>query len=980
MAEFKYDKKHLLEQTNCGLDVILHYYPQAERNGKFEHFKLNFREERTPSAKVAPLQSNSDCYYIKDFGSGESYSCFDLVMQEEGIDDFGEACKFIASTMNIDGLNVTFGQAKLEFLDAEPGQKHGDYFFDYKNEPSEEDLRVLGALVKSGDLSRLGFRALNSFTQVKKYPKNHKNEKNRGKTIQIVTKSTERYPIFVLECDGFKKIYQPLNKDKGFRFRYVGQKPEHYLVGLAQMEREYNEALKGSLDGSSVADNFGVVDETDESDEKKADGDARFDCVLIASGERDALNISSLGYPVVWKNSESEPLTYENWTRLTDIAKKVVNVPDLDSTGVQKGIELALQHIDIYTLWLPKWIKKHSYRGKPCNDMTDFCKIMFNRSGEGALRSMFSKLVKTSFPTRFWNKVYKSNGDFKKYTFNSEACYRFLNYNGFYRIKEKHSKEDHTFIRIKNNIVERIDVDDIKNYPGDWVRAKMYPNSLLNYIHDTNKLTEKKLAKIEVKKPNTVQYGADFQRLFFKNKVWTVTKDKILQTSYKQLDNEVWRDKIIDKSVKLNKSKAFKITKNDDVFDIEIKAKNNHFLNYLINTSRVHWKVLGNAPFEDKISKIDANLSPLEKKEARKRILEERRAYREANQFNIAEENLSPKLVSEQKMHLINKIYAIGYLLHRYKREDRPWAVFAMDHKISDISESNGGSGKSILLAKAIPQIVKAFEPVSANDPEIYRDKYMLGNVTPDTDYVIFDDADSHFPMRKVFTNITGSFAVRAPYVQNFYIPFDKSPKIAFTSNFGIWGLDESTERRLLYTSFSDYYHHNGDDHFETWTARNDFGKNLITDFDDAEYSDFVNLMAECLQFYLSCEEKINPPMDNIDKRNEKQTMGDAFLDWADVYFNDKLNFETPKNAAFEDFKEKTKLNKTTPQRFKRSLKSWCKYHGYVFNPKDKCDGSGRIMSRYNGETTEMIYIRGVGEAARNNDDDGDSLIDDLPY
>src|SRR5699024_9445970 len=151
----------------------------------------------------------------------------------------------------------------------------------------------------------------------------------------------ERYPIFVLECDGFKKIYQPLNKEKGYRFRYVGQKPEHYLVGLDQMEREYNEALKEAVNSPGKDDSFSIIDETDVSEAKEPDGDARFDCILIASGERDALNISSLGYPVVWKNSESEPLTYDNWCRLNEIAKKVINVPDLDDTGVKKGVEMA---------------------------------------------------------------------------------------------------------------------------------------------------------------------------------------------------------------------------------------------------------------------------------------------------------------------------------------------------------------------------------------------------------------------------------------------------------------------------------------------------------------------------------------------------------------------------------------------------------------------------------------------------------------
>ena len=34
--------------------------------------------------------------------------------------------------------------------------------------------------------------------------------------------------------------------------------------------------------------------------------------------------------------------------------------------------------------------------------------------------------------------------------------------------------------------------------------------------------------------------------------------------------------------------------------------------------------------------------------------------------------------------NLLNKIYAIGYNLHRYKSPSRAWAIYAMDNKIGD--------------------------------------------------------------------------------------------------------------------------------------------------------------------------------------------------------------------------------------------------------------------------------------------------------
>ena len=81
---------------------------------------------------------------------------------------------------------------------------------------------------------------------------------------------------------------------------------------------------------------------------------------------------------------------------------------------------------------------------------------------------------------------------------------------------------------------------------------------------------------------------------------------------------------------------------------------------------------------------------------------EERAAYAAAHRFCIDGEGLSVAEIKEQKKNLINKIFAIGYMLHRYKSPSRAWAPQAMDHKIGEDGQCNGRSGKSFLF--------KAFE------------------------------------------------------------------------------------------------------------------------------------------------------------------------------------------------------------------------------------------------------------------------------
>ena len=74
----------------------------------------------------------------------------------------------------------------------------------------------------------------------------------------------------------------------------------------------------------------------------------------------------------------------------------------------------------------------------------------------------------------------------------------------------------------------------------------------------------------------------------------------------------------------------------------------------------------------------------------------EAESYREKHKFDIEGEGLTAEEVAEQKRNLINKIFTIGYMLHRYKSPSRAWAPQAMDNKIGEDGECNGRFGQII--------------------------------------------------------------------------------------------------------------------------------------------------------------------------------------------------------------------------------------------------------------------------------------------
>lgn len=926
MSEFKYDKDQLLDHTNGGLDIIRRLYPECEKGNKFVHFKL--REEATASVNVF---KSGDLYLVKDHGDGKkAMNAIDLVMEHESI-SFSDALKWIAQEFQVSGNATAFNRPQLEFKKATKDQKPGEYYYEFKDF-TEKELAVLGPLVTAEICAEYHLRSVESFTQIKQYKDHHKYGND---TMQIITKSNENYPIFVFDFDTWQKIYQPLNQDKQYRFRYVGSKPRDFVFGLDTLKDKLDQ-YREEYDGPEP--------------------DIKLPNIIIASGDRDALNVASLGYPVIWLNSESAKLEYSTYKTLLDFADVILYLGDIDDTGVKETISLALQYIHIKIIWLPEWLKNYTYRGKPRKDFKDYVDYTFKPEDPERLARQFKGLVQDALPARFWDYDPSKK---QPYSLNNEACYRFLTYNGFYLFEEEDAKDPYSFIRIDKGVVERLKYHHIANFPAEYIKSKRIGIPLLNFIHRSTQLSEKNLSNIQEKKVDFSDSSYDHQLMFFNNKIWKVTAEGTTEHNYGDLETHVWKDKIIDHSVKVNKQPAFKITHDGTRYDIVILTPDNQFLNYLINTSRVHWRKCGDAPFKHRLKEINTE-DPEEYNRQATAIKKDQAAYREANKFNIAEEGLTDEEIQEQKEQLINKIFAYGYLLHKKKVVHKAWCVYAMDRRISSISESNGGSGKSILFNMAVRSVLLSNMYRDGRDPKQHKNNHIYEGITKNSDYVVYDDADSFFPFTSMFTQVTGDLPVNPKHGKQYIVPFTDSPKFAVTTNYGLFNTDPSTSRRVLFTEFSDYYHHISDLDDQPYTPVDDFGKTIFAQFDEKEWNEFFNVSAEALQFFLSQDNvKINPPGANIEKRNALQDMGDSFKDWADNYFTEDLLDEViSKLDATNHFENHTKIKNWSPQRFKKSLISWCKFNGYEFNPEDKRNNGKRIVYNNFGTSQEGIYIR----------------------
>jgi hypothetical protein len=902
------EQQDILNASHGGLDIILTYYPQAQECLQSNRKEFKIREnERTPSARIKQLADGN--YVVTDFGDDSTpRNGIQICMKEEEI-SYREAIIKLAGRYNVGGINPEINKPGFEKRQAEAEEKEGETYFEVKKEMTEKELAELGPLVTKDVCEKYNVYSLNSFTYIK------------NREAQVTT-SNENYPIFMVDHGEFKKIYQPKNPDKSYRFRYSGTRPKDFVNGLKQVRKAYEEI------------NSEYDPESSEKEKKKMQ---KLTEIILASGERDALNVAGFGYNVIWLNSETASVDQKLYSELTKMAEQIYNLPDIDTTGRKQAIKLGLQYLDIKTIWLPAKLRDyHDHRGKPRKDFRDYVEI-WPRIED------FKKLLRVAMPMRFWDESYVDGGI--KYFFNNEQAYYFLQGNGFFQFENKNVRDGMMFIHMNNNIISQAEAEDCRKFMQNFMKDRYLPIPLRNTVHRSNQLGESSLRGLDEVKLDFTDYDKQTQYLFFTNRTWKVTVADITELKPVDVDRYVWEEEVIPHKVtKKDPPFRMKFDKEDNEYEIEILNTDSDFFKFLINASRIHWRA-------EYLSRSENEVAD--------------QVYRKNNRFNIAGPRLEYKEIWEQKQHLINKIFSIGYLLHRYKDPARPWCVFAMDNKITETGESHGRSGKS-LCYRTIRYFMKSVT-LNGRNPKLTENPHVYDRVTEHTDYLLVDDADQYLNFGFFFNALQGDMEVNPKNNQSYEIPFEHVPKFCITSNFTLRNIDPSTEGRILYTVFSDYYHvrTEGEDYAEDFTIRDDFGKNLFLDYTEEEWNDDFNFFAYCLQFYLGVprELKINPPMDNVTKRNLRTEMTEAFKNWADVYFDAKEGMcdrLIERDIAFKDFAEKSGQHKWTTNKFTKALKAWSRYTDYVesFNPPQFRNSSGRIIRKVGAAAAEMIYVQ----------------------
>ena len=933
------DLNRIYDATNRGKDIVKWLYPQAEDGKKF-----CLRDEKTASAVLHEYETKQygKVWGITDFGDDGWKSPIDLFMESKnmGQNQFYEALQLLAQQFNL--CETVNAKKNTPVVDpprsATSDEKDGTRKWEAKDFASPEELNVLGRTVKQEHLDALGWKSLAWVSYTKD-----------GKTT--VRHSTEDYPFFVRECivkdaDGdnpeerFYKIYEPLNADKGFRFHYYpsGAKPQRYVNGLHELKaafKQYNDKKR---------EEFYSKDENKD----KVYEERKLPCAFICSGERDSLCLRSLGYHPLWFNSETYNVSDEEIAEIMEYVYTLYNIPDIDDTGIKKGKELALRFIELKTIWLPQSLRNYrDHRGNPRKDFRDWMDLHPHLEE-------FRELMKRAKTAKFWTGS-KNKGSENRYSIDTVNLHYFLKLNGFSALKDKTDNKNVKLIHMDGYIVEEVTVRDIRDFIRCWVDREVNDHEVMNLILSSTKLAMA-LDSLPEKELDFTTSSPTKQTFFFPNYCALVSGsgiDLIKRKDYRTA-TFVWADRVIPHDFSCMDD-FFSITHTVDDedninFNLDVKNVGSNVMGYIINCSRLYWR---------------------KEMEQRFKTLAERRAYAESHKFDLFGEGLSDEEIGEQVQNFINKVFVIGYMLHGFKSPSRPWAPFAMDNRIGEDCQANGGSGKSFFF-KLLKEVLSTVT-ISGKDPKVLDNNHVFERIKPFTQMVVVSDCSKYMDIERFYDSITDEVIVNPKNFTSYEIKFEEAPKWAFTTNYVPSNFDPSSVRRSLFMVFSDYYHEKTEenDYLESRGIRDDFGKDLLTStYDENDWNADLNFLLQCEKFYLSTLSlpgivKILPPMKNIVIRKNLSVMGDSFKDWAESYFSlnsGRLNKYLVKDEVFNACKISTGMNNLKAIKFKKMLKAFVEVTSWVdeLNPADMLNDGNRIKQRMPGYEVpvEVIYLK----------------------
>ena len=900
--------QRVYDATHDGLDIITDLLPAVDDTVINHKKAFRFRpDERTPSAYLYPPDQKRPYWHVKDYGMGEGgglFSPIDLYLFDRGYaqDKFRIAVEELAERHGVQELlSSSTNKPVIEQRAALPEEIGAMPRIKLMEGLGGIDLSCWGSNVKAEHLETYGWKGVSEVAIT------------YGDKV-FIRKPTPTYPIFAQQCNylddqgqtqTFYKVYEPKNPDKAHRFLISGKKPlQNYIYGLQAVRQRFQEQ-----------------------------GEEKLPVLLLVSGGSDAVAALSYGYLAVWLDSETKGLSDFDYNVLMKYTKWLVNIPDIDTTGVKVGRQMALTHLGIHTAWLTQSDMGglHDNRGRQRKDLRDYLHL---HPSKKAMDTLVNRAVKAKFWTMFENKLRQ-----KEYTLSRTSLDYFLELNGFYTLKDE-SRREPLYIRIDGIKGRQVTAKAIVGFLKNWMIQQGLPKALQDKVLRSHDLPTNTSSTLRERDDLDFRKGTATAQYFHFRNCWVeVTADKIVTHRYTDpADHYVWEDSIIQHDYRLMPDMFSVTTDEDGQYTVTLTEgiAQSKLLKFVNNSARIYWRKTDEGGLE-----------------------------------------LTPEEQAEESLCKVSRLANMGYLLTSHKPESEAWATICLDSTMAEsVDECNGRSGKSFYV-NATAKMAKTFS-IDAGTTSFNDQRFLFDGVTSDTSLVFIDECPRKFNYNFIYGMVTGDFRVEEKNRHSYVIPFAQSPKFVLATNFTLSRHDPSTEGRIWPQPFSDYYHVKTpqNDYRESRSIRDDFGQNLLgSDYSDEDWQLDLAFMTQCVRFYLSLkpgERRIMPPLSRIERREQMATVGKDFHQWADDFFAEDsghLDFELKAETVLADFNQETKFG-WSAKKMTQHLTTYCQLadHIHCLNPatvthKEK-DGERFVKRDENGQQKTYYYVMSAKAAA----------------